>query len=192
MPDKLITPEATLSYPALTGPKEMPDGKLKYGACLIFPKGATGDIEAAALATAIERWGPPAKAMIAQGKLRMPLRDGAERAAVGYGPGTVFLNASSVRQPGVVSKYAGLDGKPMAVDPATAYPGCKARASLLPFAYDVNGNKGVSFLLGNIQVLDNDESRCPRLDGRLRAEDEFEALENDPGDLDATEDPFAA
>ena len=47
------------------------------------------------------------------------------------------------------------------------------RASLRPFTYDTNGSKGVSFALQNLQKLRDGE----RIDGRLRPEDEFEAIE---------------
>jgi hypothetical protein len=127
-------------------------------------------------------------------QLRWPFRDGAEKATDGYGPGKTFLNVNSNRQPGVVSKYAGPDGKPLPItDPDEVYPGCRVRVSLVPFAYEAQGNKGVSFMLGNVQKL----SDGPRLDGRLRAEDEFEALEDAPAnfgeeiDLDADDDPMA-
>jgi Enterobacter phage Enc34, ssDNA-binding protein len=123
-------------------------------------------------------------------QLRWPFRDGAEKATMGYGPGTTFINVTSNRQPGVVSKYAGAGGRPLPItDSAEIYPGCKVRASLTPFAYEVQGNRGVSFLLGNVQKLGDG----PRLDGRLRAEDEFAALEDAPVDFDAaTDDPMAA
>ena len=119
--------------------------------------------------------------MLRRKQLRAPFRDGAEKATVGFGPGKTFINVSSKRQPGVVDRFAGPDGKPRVItDPDEIYSGCRVRASLLPFAYDTQGNKGVSFLLGNVQKL----GEGPRLDGRLRAEDEFDALEEEPTDLD--------
>jgi hypothetical protein len=181
---KVITPECVISYPWVFTPGKDPNGELKYSACLIFPKGTT---------VATETWGSKTKQMLATKQLRWPLRDGAEKATMGYGADKVFLSAKSTRQPGVVSKYAGQDGKPLAItDPDELYPGCKVRASLIPFAYDVNGNRGVSFLLGNIQKLGDG----PRLDNRLRAEDEFEASEEAPTDFDndtgVDADPMAA
>jgi Protein of unknown function (DUF2815) len=186
----VVTPEATLSYPALFEAKETPSGDSKYSACLIFGQAADlSALVAAATAAATERWGAKAQQMLKQKQLRWPFRDGAEKATTGYGPGTTFINVSSNRQPGVVGRYAGADGKPIAItDPAEIYPGCKVRASLVPFAYEVQGNRGVSFMLGNVQKLGDG----PRLDGRLRAEDEFTALENAPTEFDPTEDPMAA
>jgi hypothetical protein len=56
------------------------------------------------------------------------------------------------------------------------------RASLRAFAYDTNGNKGVSFGLNNIQKLGEGQ----RLDGRKAATDEFDAdLSQAPADISA-------
>ena len=44
--------------------------------------------------------------------------------------------------------------------------------------YDTNGNKGVSFGLQNVQILDNDEAWGGT---RARAEDEFEPVESAAG-----------
>jgi hypothetical protein len=195
MPNKVITPPATLSYPHLSEPKTNPQGELKYSASLIFGMGADlGQLKAAAPAVAVGRWGPKAKTMLRDGQLKWPFRDGAEKAAVGYGAGTTFVNVNSNRRPGLVSKYAGPDGKPTTIDnPDELYPGCVVRASLNAFAYDKAGSKGVSFGLNALQKLDEGE----RLDGRLRAEDEFEPLENEPvdledDDLEVDDDPMAA
>jgi hypothetical protein len=175
MADKLITPEAMLSYPALFEPKRTPSGELKYGCALVFQEGADlSALENAALAALEERWGGRAKEMLQKKQLKWPFRDGAERDAQGYGPGTTFINVSSNQQPGVVDRYAGPDGKPRRItDLSEVYPGCFVLASLRPFTYDANGSKGVSFALNNLQKLRDGE----RIDGRLRAEDEFEAIE---------------
>jgi hypothetical protein len=187
----VVTPEAMLSYPALFEAKQTPSGDLKYSTALIFDKNADlSKLKAAVTAAAEERWGERAAAMIKAKQLRLPFRDGSEKAAVGYGPNTVFINVSSTRKPGIVSRYAGQDGKPLVIeDPDEIYPGAKVRASLTAFSYSVNGNNGVSFSLNNLQKLGDG----PRLDGRLRAEDEFEAFEDAPANFDpATDDPMAA
>ena len=55
------------------------------------------------------------------------------------------------------------------------------RASLIAFAYDTQGNKGVSFALGNVQVYDDGA----RLDNRKAAADEFATdLKEKPASLD--------
>ena len=92
------------------------------------------------------------------------------------------MNVKNKSKPGIVSIYAGADGKPTSIeDPAQIYAGCKVRASLRAYAYDVSGNKGVAFSLGNLQKLADGE----RLDGRVKAADEFEAdLSVAPADLE--------
>jgi hypothetical protein len=182
MAEKLITPEAMLSYPALFEPKPTPSGDLKYGCALVFQEGADlSALKKAALAALEEHWGAKAKEMLQKKQLKWPFRDGAERDAQGYGPGTTFINVSSKQQPGVVDRYAGTDGRPRPItDPSEVYPGCFVRASLRPFTYDTNGSKGVSFGLQNLQKLRDGE----RIDGRMRPEDEFEAVERGAADLD--------
>ena len=54
-----------------------------------------------------------------------------------------------------------------------------ARA-LRPFSYDINGSRGVSFALQNVQKLRDGE----RIDGRLRPEDEFDAIQDRGADLE--------
>ena len=183
MSRSVITPECVLSYPHLFEPRETPSGELKYSASFIFNKDADlSGLRRAAKEAAVARWGDKAAAMIKSRQLRMPFRDGAEKAdSRGYGPGKVFINASSERAPGVVDRYAGPDGKPRPIDdPEAIYPGCLVRASLAAFAYDQAGNRGVAFALNNVQKLGEGE----RLDGRLPAEDEFAALEDAPVDLE--------
>lgn len=182
---KVITPEAILSYPALDEPQPVmgDSNKLKYGCALIFPEGT--DLKAmkkAATAAAKERWGNKGTATIRNQKNPLFRTDAKD----GYPEGCTFINVRSDRQPGVVSVYPDPDneGKPLPIAQdkikEEMYPGCRVRASLTAFAYDVNGNKGVSFGLNNIQKLGEGE----RLDGRVAAEDEFEADADAVADLD--------
>jgi hypothetical protein len=187
MARKVMTPAATVSYPALFATRTTPSGGEKYSACLIFDRDANlTALKTAAMDVATERWGPQAKQMLAAKQLRWPFRDGAEKAALGFGKGKTFINVSSSRRPGVVGRHAGPDGKPMPItNPDEVFAGCRVRATLLAFAYDTQGSKGVSFVLGNVQKLGDG----PRLDGRLNAEDEFTAIDDDEDNLD---DPMAA
>ena len=179
---KVITPEAVLSYPHLFEPNTPPGAaEPVYSCALVFPKGTDlSALKKAALAAAQEKFGNKAEALIRDGKLRMPFRTDAEDK--GYPEGAVFMNVKNKSKPGIVSVYPGADGKPQAItDESQIYAGCKVRASLRAYAYDVSGNKGVAFSLGNMQKLADGE----RLDGRKRAEDEFEAdLSAKPAELD--------
>lgn len=103
--------------------------------------------------------------------LKDPFRyvDDMENPIDGY-RGGVFITAKSKNKPGIVDK----DLSPIE-DPLDFYPGCVCRASVVPFAFDKKGTKGVTFLLNNLQKIKDGN----RLDGRKRAEDEFTAIEDD-------------
>ena len=146
----------------------------------MFEEGADlAELERVAEAVGREKWGAKYDALLKTGKIRSPFRlDGEEK---GYPAGSVFVNIKSKQAPGIVSIYPGPDGKPKKItDPAELYAGCYARASVRAFAYDTQGNKGVSFALNNLQKMGDGE----RLDGRSRAEDEFEADSSAAADLE--------
>ena len=179
---KIITPQAVLSYPHLFEPNTPPGAsEAVYSCALIFEKGTDlSGLKKAALEAATEKFGAKAEALIRDGKLKLPFRnDGADK---GYPDGSIFMNVKNKAKPGIVSIFPGADGKPTPIsDEAQIYAGCKVRVSLRAYAYDVSGNKGVAFALGNLQKLADGD----RLDGRKKAEDEFEAdLSAKPADLD--------
>lgn len=172
---RIITPEAILSYPNLFTPRAMGDQEPKYSCALVFPEGT--DLTAmkqAALDALTEEWGEKAPAMVKAGQARWPFRDNPDDVALkGYPEGSTFVNVRSNRKPGVVSIFPDPStGKPTPVtDEAQVYPGVIVRASLDAYTYDTQGNKGVTFGLGNVQIIRDGD----RLDGRSHAEDEFEA-----------------
>lgn len=181
----IITPVALLSYPHLKDPQAPQNGigKAKYSASLVFPAGSDlSEIQAAAMAVAEAKYPNKAKVMFETNALRNPFRkDSAEK---GYPAGSIFINVRTEQAPGLVSQYAGPDGKPVLItgDDITKefYAGAQVRASITAFTYDSNGNKGVSFALGNMQKVGDG----PRLDGRKAAADEFTAdLSAAPVDL---------
>lgn len=190
MADKIITPEATLSYPWLAEPqKAQEEGKkAKYSAVFVFSPEAQQTpafkaLEASIVATAEEAYPGKGKQMLTTGALKNPIRRDA--AAKGYPEGSVFISARTEQQPGLVYAHKGPDDKPAVVAQddirEVMYPGAVVRASLRPFAYNTSGNKGVSFALNNIQKIREGE----RLDSRVNAQDEFEALSDSPADIDA-------
>lgn len=182
MSGNLITPKGRLSFPTLFEPRAMPGGgEPKYGCTIIFDTDADlKPLKAAALAAAKEKWGDKAEDLIRTKKVKWPFLDGGNELRQGFGEGTTFIRPNAKSKPGVVDRYAGPDGKPRPItDPADIYPGCYVRASVRAFAYDTSGNKGISFGLQNLQKLDEGE----RLDGRMRAEDEFEAIETAPASM---------
>ena len=58
------------------------------------------------------------------------------------------------------------------------YSGCYVRASINCYPFNVNGNRGVGFGLSNLQFW----SDGTPLTSRVRAEDEFDALDAEDDD----------
>jgi len=169
---RLQTPKGRLSFPFLFKPRpvEKPGDKEKYSLSLIFDKAAQETpefkaIQAEVRATALAKFGKEVlvnpetgktdvdpkkntkKSMIVPKNVKNPLRDGEEKELDGYGPGTVFISATSERPPGVI----GGDMKPCSEK--DVYAGCYVRASLTVYAYDRPDSKGVTFGLRNVQKL---------------------------------------
>lgn len=172
-PKRVITPIARLSYPYLFAKSAGMNGaEGKYQCELIFPANTDmADLRAAANAAAKEKWGdkPPKN-------LKSPFRKGDEdrEDKDGY-EGAVFIGARSKDKPGVV---VGPDRLPCA-DPSEVYGGCFVKASVTAFAYDTNGNKGVSFALNNVWKIRDGEP----FGSRRNAEEEF-------GNVEVDEDAF--
>lgn len=189
---KVISPIAILSYPHLAAPQPSNDGKApKYSATLIFTPEALSDpkekalfdnMQKAAIAAIEAKWPGKSEGLLKSETFKKGFRRDAE--SKNYPAGSIFINVRSNQQPGIVYAHAGLDGKPekMPVEKIKEemYPGVIVRASLAAFAYDNNGNKGVSFGLNNLQKLRNGE----RMDGRANAENEFTVdLSAEPADI---------
>lgn len=179
----LITPKGTISYPQLFQPRIPPNSKPgtdgRYSCIIMFRKDV--DLKAlktAALKVAVDKWGrEKVEALLKDGKLKLGFRT--DLASKGWDAdlyGT-YISPWTKQQPGVVDRFKGPDGKALPIrDPNVIYAGAEVRASVRPFAYDTDGNKGVAFGLGNIQKTGEGD----RLDGRRAAADEFEATEEAP------------
>lgn len=118
-----------------------------------------------------------AREQIKKGKLTMPWRDNSDYEENGFpfDRAGKFINFSSKEQPGVVNRRA----QPI-TNPKEVYSGMTARCTYGVWAYDTNGNKGVTLFLNNAQkVKDGD-----RLAGRPDATDDFEAVEGEDGEED--------
>jgi len=61
------------------------------------------------------------------------------------------------------------------LDSTEVYSGCYGRASITFYPFNTNGNRGIACGLQNLQKLADGES----LGGRSRAEDDFEAYDDD-------------
>jgi len=166
------TPRGRLSFPYVFEPREAenPGDMQKFSLSLILdaeaqktPQWAAIKAEVATLAAAkfgvdVKQPDGTVKRVVPKG-VRNPIRDGAEKLASdgvtpmeGYGPGTVFISATSAYAPGVI----GGDMKPCG--PEEVYAGCYVRASLTVYAYERKDGKGVTFGLRNVQKLGDGES----------------------------------
>lgn len=170
---RTITPEGIMSYPHVFEPqKPKGNGKAKYSTAIIFLAGTDlSELKRVVTTVGVEKFGADRFAdMVKKKQIRLPFREGEEK---GYPDGSIFINVRSDNQPGVVDRIQDpKTGKPRVItDESEIYAGCRVRASVTAFYYDTDGNKGITFGLNNIQKLGDGE----RLDGRTRAEDDFDA-----------------
>ncbi len=170
--ERMTSAKARLSYPYLFVPQKAtePGQKDKYGTVLIFEKDVdTRPMREAAMRVAIARW-PDAPNMFRTGKLRWPFRNDPETVKdKGYPEGSSFIGSNAgPNRPGVVDANC-----QDVTDPDLAYAGRYVFATVTVKTWDKRGNKGVSFFLNNVQLLEDGE----RLDGRRAAADDFQVEE---------------
>lgn len=170
-PKNVITPKCRMVWPALFNPQKMrgqSDDQAKFQISVLIPKDANIDLLNEVAKEAREEKFGKAKATI-----RSPFRKTAEKDALAdlADDFPTYITARSKDRPGVV----GPNGKAVD-DPEQVYSGRWCRVSVQAFGYDQSGNKGVSFGLQNVQLLDNDD---PLAVGgqRVAAESEFDAVE---------------
>ena len=87
--------------------------------------------------------------------------------------GCYVITVSSKQKPIVVDNM-----RNAITDPLEVYSGCYVRASLSMYPFNTNGNRGIACGLQNVQKWCDGEP----LNGRVRAEDEFDALDDVDGD----------
>lgn len=167
---KVVTNEVRLSYANIWEPRSINGGAEKYSCSIIIPKSDAETVKAindaidAAIREGAHKFGgkvPP------RGALKLPLRDGdVERDDEAY-RGCWFVNANSTTAPQVVDKHV----RPI-LERSEIYSGVYARVSIMFYAFNSNGNRGVACGLGNIQKVRDGEP----LGGRTSAADEFTTL----------------
>ena len=168
------------SYVTVLEPKPDQKGKLKYSVTILVPKSLTKSLDplkAEAVRVAKEKWGAKGEAILAAAKNPM-IHDGDTYVGTSGEPdpsykGNWFIRMRTDRKPQVIDAKK----QPVFTDD-DVYSGCLLRVSGNVFAYEREGNRGVTFGLNNVQVL---EKRA-RLDGRKAAEDEFEEWKPEGGD----------
>lgn len=174
---RILTPEFRVSFPKVFKAEAFQEGQEpKYSIVMLFPKKMSpvmqklfDQMKALAAATAKAKWGDKMPK-----NLRSPFRDGSEKDLPGY-EDVIFVSASSKIKPGLVNENA----EPL-LGPEEFYPGCYAHAYVTCFAYDMAGNRGVSFGVSTIQKIKDGTPFVPR----NNAQDDFAPLA--PGQKSAT------
>jgi hypothetical protein len=169
MAKNVVTPIGILCFAdQLFNPKVQenaaPGAKPRYSAMLLFDdlavkSTAYQDLRKAVQEAAAEKFGA-SKAMdpAFMRSLRLPFRNADEKQYDGFDKGVIYISPWSAAKPGVVD----LHGTEILV-PEDVWSGQLARATVRAFAYDSNGNKGISFGLEHVQIVKKD---MPRIDGR--------------------------
>ncbi len=178
MANKVITGKVRASFVHVFEPTAYKNNAPRYSCALIIPKSDKETIDKIqrAINQSIEdgkiKWGGKIPPM---SKLTLPLKDGDEdRPEDPAYANSYYVRATSLEKPGIV------DRKRIEItDPRGIYPGCYIRAALNFYPYDANGSKGVAAGLANIQFWEDGEP----LNGRTRAEDDFDNLDDDDDDF---------
>lgn len=177
---KVVTGEVRLSFVHIFEKYSSGAGDPKYSVVILIPKSdkATMRKLRAAQQAALEA-GKSSKFNGSIPKVwHSTLRDGDEEMDLEKFPeyeDHFFMNVSASTKPGVVDRNLN-----EILDSSEVYSGCFARVSINAFAYNTQGNKGVSFGLNHVQKLRDGD----HLGGRSRAEDDFDALDDDYDDED--------
>lgn len=171
---RVVTGPVRLSFPNLFEPRARKEGApKKYSVLLLIPKSDKETLKKlkAAEAAAAEE-GKNTKFGGRIPKFESIIHDGDESDLEIYPEqaGHYIMNVSSSEQyrPGIIDK-----NRNKVLDQSEVYPGVYARVSLDAYAYASPEKKGVTFGLGNVQVLGYGES----LSGAIKAEDEFDEFE---------------
>lgn len=195
----IVTPKGLTLWSSLFTPRKAKGGKEgKYEYSILVPKAADISVlKEEALTAGKEKFAKTFKD--ANGKwpssIKNPFKKtadndklvaGLEEAGLKAEDFPFFFAARSKDKPGVV----GPNGKPEGVDQEQVYPGRWSRGTVQAYGYDVDGNKGVTFGLINVQLLDNGDELVIG-GGRVSAESEFDAVEGAGDDSKSSDDVFA-
>lgn len=176
---KVVTGKVRLSYVHVFEPySQDSDDEGKFSCVLLIPKSDKKTLKK--IRDAIDAATEAGKNSRFDGKvpnnLATTLHDGDEEGDLERNPeyeGHMYMSVSSKTRPGIVDR----DVNPI-LDSTEVYSGCYARVSINAFPYNYKGKKGISFGLNHIQKLDDGDF----LGGRSRAEDDFDAVEDDEDD----------
>ena len=163
---KVITGKVRMSYANVWEPQSVNGSEPKYSVSLIIPKGDKKTLEKVKKAIEVaKKEGVSKLGGKIPANLKTPLRDGdVDRPDDEAYANSYFINANSKIKPGIVDRNV----EPI-LDQSEFYSGCYGRASIVFYAYNANGNKGIACGLQNLQKLEDGEP----LGGRSSAEDDF-------------------
>lgn len=182
MADNVITGKVRLSWPTLFEPKAYEDNPPKFSTMILIPKSDKATIDK--LRKAEKDTAQEQKSKFDGGKVPPKpgsiIHDGdgenkygtpwAEKYPEREGHWFMTVSANAEYPPGVV------DGKLNAIlDKTEIYSGVYARVALRPFAFNSNGNQGVSFGLQSVQKIADGEPFA----GRASAADVFDVIDDD-------------
>lgn len=181
-PTSCYTPVGRVSYPSLDKPSsyEGKEGGFEITLLLDKKKCDLTKMKKACEAALQKKWPDKTKR---PKNLRMPFRDGDEKEDKPGYEGMTYIKATSKVKPDIMS-YPDKDH----LEPSDAYAGCYARASVRAFAYDTKGNRGVSFMLQNVQKIKDGE----RFNGRKSGANDFEdaeEIDEEFLEVDSEDDP---
>lgn len=181
---KVTTNEVRMSYAQVFEPKAMEGSTdAKYSVALLIPKTDTETINyiRQAIATAAEEGKAKFGGKVPV-KVKTTFRDGDEEKPDDEAyAGHYFLNCSSKTKPGVIKK-----AKPgsavqfeQITDDSEFYSGCYGKAVVNFFAYNSNGNKGVSAGLNNLLKTNDGEAFAGKANAESDFADEFDGDDED-------------
>ena len=179
MADNMLTPIFRAGFISVFKPSK-PNGSNqdpKYSIRAMFPPNTDmSTLKAAAAQAAKDKWGANVPKV-----LRSPFRknEDLENPVPGIGDDWIVMtfSAPADKRPGLVdAKLQDI------IDEVEVYSGAWYRAQVRPFAYEQQGNKGVSFGLQNVQKIKDDD---PLGAGRTPANKAFDAVDVPAGSGDA-------
>jgi hypothetical protein len=163
------TSVGTLSYPHFFTPRERALGNTNkvYSGVLLFTPQNMKSPAYKEMKEVIEKQAAASFPKLILGRtVRTPIRKADEKENIPDEFET-FINAWSKERPGLVDSDLNY-----ILDSNDVWPGQWARFSVVPFAYDKNGNKGIGLYLHNVQIVRSEGLK--RLDGRKGAAETFD------------------
>lgn len=171
---KIVTPKFRAAFLNAFRPQEFEDGaEPKYGVIALFPNNVDiSKLEKLANAAGVAKWGKDEYVKLRKSpKFWWPFRDGNdERSDYDGFADHIFINFTTKIKPGIVDA----NREPI-LDESEVYSGCYMRATVVAYAFEKKGNRGIGFSLQNLQKLADGEA----FSGRAKAEDDFDEWEDD-------------